>query len=117
MLPTPSNGNLRPLITPLAVHKDRCKALHVRQLLGRPSCFEPPFAEQLSKPHQVGFGLELFDACVDVGHLVIVFSVASDVGSNAPIVQLLGSVDKHVEDGQLTNEKLMEPLGNGVNGL
>jgi len=117
MLPTPLNGNLRPLITPLAAHKDRCKALHVHQLLGHPSCFELPFAEQLSEPHQVGFGLELFNACVDVSHLVIVFSVASGVGGNAPIVQLLGSIDEHVEDGRLTNEELMEPLGNGVNGL
>ena len=87
------------------------------QLLGRPSRFELPFIEQLSESHQVGFSLELFDACVDVSHLVIVFSVASDISGNAPIIQFLGGVNKHVEDGRLTNEELMEPLGNGVNGL
>jgi len=89
----------------------------MRQLLGRPSCFELPFTEQLSKPHRVGFSLELLNACIDVGHLVVVLSVVSDVSGNAPIVQLLGSVDECVEYGRLTNEELVEPLGNGVNGL
>ena len=87
------------------------------QLLGRPSRFESPFAEQLSELHRVGFSLELLNARVDVGHLVIVLSVASDIGGNTPIVQLLGGIDKHVKYGRLANEKLMEPLGNGVDGL
>jgi len=87
------------------------------QLLRCPSCFELPLAEQLGKMYQVHFGLELLNAHVDVGQLVIVLLIVSDVGGNAPIVQLLGSIDKHMEDGQLANEKLVEPLGNGVNGL
>jgi len=41
----------------------------------------------------------------------------SDVGGNAPIVQLLGGIDEHMEDGRLADEELVEPLGNGVNGL
>ena len=85
-LPTPSNSELRSVITPLAVHKDRRKALHVHQLLGHPSHFESPFTEQLSKLHRVGLSLELLNAHVNIGHLVVVLSVASDVGGNAPIV-------------------------------
>jgi len=117
MLPTPLNGNLGPVITPLVVHEDRHKAFHMCQLLGRPSCFELSFAEQLGETYQVCLSLELLDVCVDVGHLVVVLPIASDVGSNAPIVQLLGGIDKCVKDGQLADEELVEPLGNGVNGL
>jgi len=71
----------------------------MHQLLGCPSRFESPFTEQLSELHQVHFSLELLDAGVDVSHLVIVLLVASDVGGNTPIVQLLGSIDEHVKDG------------------
>ena len=52
---------------------------------------------------------------VDVGQFVIVLLVASDIGGNAPIVQLLYGIDEHVKNGRLANEELMEPLGNGVN--
>jgi len=71
----------------------------MHQLLWHPSCFESPFAEQLGKMYQVRFGLELLDACVNVGQLVVVLLVASDIGSNAPIIQFLGGIDKGVEDG------------------
>ena len=69
------------------------------QLLGRPSGFKSSFTKQLGKTYQVHFSLELLDACIDVGQFVIVLPIASDVGGNAPIVQLLGSIDKGVEDG------------------
>jgi len=69
------------------------------QLLWHPSCFELPFAEQLGKMYQVRFSLELLDVCINVGQLVIVLLVASDIGGNAPIIQFLGSIDKGVEDG------------------
>jgi len=36
---------------------------------------------------------------VDIGQLIVVLSVASDISGNAPIVQLLGGIDEHVEDG------------------
>jgi len=71
----------------------------MRQLLRCPSCFESPFTEQLGKMYQVHFGLELLNACIDIGQLIVVLSVASDVGSNAPILQLLSSIDEGVEDG------------------
>jgi len=100
-----------------AAHKDQHKALHMCQLLGCPSCFELPLTEQLGKAYQVCFGLEPFDVCIDVGQLIIVLLIASDVSGNAPIVQLLGGADEHVKNGRLTDEKLVEPLGNGVNGL
>ena len=61
--------------------------------------------------------MELLDAHVDVGQLVVVLPIASDISSNAPIVQLFGGIGEHVEDGRLADEELMEPLGNGVNGL
>jgi len=89
----------------------------VCQLLGRPCCLELSFTEQLGKSDRVRFSLELFNAWVDVGQLIIVLLVASDVGGNAPIVQLLGGIDEYVKDGQLADEELVEPLGNGVNGL
>jgi len=61
--------------------------------------------------------LKLLDTRVDIGQLVIVLMVASDVSGNAPIIQLLGGIDKGMEDGQLADKELVEPLENGVNGL
>ena len=69
------------------------------QLLGHPSRFEPPFAEQFGKSYRICLSLELFDICIDIGQLIVVLLVASDISGNAPIIQLLGGIDKHVEDG------------------
>ena len=76
-----------PIVAPLMVHEDRRKALHMHQLLGHPSHFESPFTEQLGKLYQVRFGLELLDACVDIGQLVVVLLVVSDISGNAPIIR------------------------------
>ena len=43
--------------------------------------------------------MELLDTCVDIGQLIVVLPIASDIGGNAPIIQLLGGIDKGMEDG------------------
>jgi len=51
MLPTSADSDLRPIIAPLVAHKDWHKALHMHELLWRPSCFESPLTEQLGESH------------------------------------------------------------------
>jgi len=113
LLPSPTSGKL---LVPLP-NEWRRQALHVRQLLGGTSQLQSPFANGLCDSDRPGLCFKSFELLVDTGQVIVQFAVARDIRSNAPVIKLVGCFGKVSVNGGGTNEELVEPGGQGVDGF
>jgi len=113
LLPTPPSSKL---LIPLP-NKWCCQALHVRQLLGGLSQLQPPFTDGLRDPNCPGFSFKLFELRVDTGQVVIQFAVACNICSDTPVIKSVGCFGEVSMNGGGTDEELVEPGRERVNGL
>jgi len=110
--PSPSGKLLVPL-----PNEWRCQALHVRQLLGGASQFQPTFANSLRDPNCPCFGFESLKLCVDTGQVVVQFAVVRNIRSDTPVIKSVGCFGEVSVNGGGADKKLVEPGGKGVDGL
>jgi len=104
------------LLIPLP-NERRHQALHLRQLFGGVSQLQSTFANGLCDPNGPSFCFEAFEFCVDTGQVVVQFAVARDIRSDAPVIKSVGCFGEVSMNGRGTNEELMEPRGQGFDGL
>jgi len=104
------------LLVPLP--NEQCRqTLHVHQLLGGTSQFQPSLTDGLRNPNSARFCFEPLEFSVDTGQVVIQFVVACDICSDAPVIKLVGCFGEVSVNGQGTDQELMEPGGKGVDGF
>jgi len=104
------------LLVPLP-NEQHCQALHVRQLLGGVSQLQSTFANSLCDPNSPCFCLQLLKLHIDTGQVVIQFAVARNIRSDAPVIKLVGCFGEVSVNRRGTDEKLVEPGREGVDGL
>ena len=113
LLPSPPSSELLVSLP----NERRRQALHVRQLLGGASQLQSTFTDGFRNPNRPSFSLEPFKLCVDTGQIIVQFAVACDICSDAPVIESVGRFGEVSINGGGTNKELVEPGGNGVNGL
>ena len=98
------------LLVPLP-NERHCQALHVRQLLGGTSQLQSTFTNSFCDPDCPCFSLELLEFRIDTGQVVVLFAVACDIRSDAPVIKLVGHFGEVSMNGGGANKELMEPGG------
>jgi len=89
----------------------------VHQLLGGVSQLQSTFTDGFCNPNRPSFSLEPFELRVDTGQVIVQFVVARNIHSDAPVIESVGRFGEVSINGGGTNKELVEPGGNGVNGL
>jgi len=113
LLPPSTSSELLVLLP----NERRRQTLHVRQLLGGASQFQPSLTDGLRNPNSARFCFEPLKFSVDTGQVVVQFVVACDIRSDAPVIKSVGCFGEVSMNSQGTDQELMEPGGKGVDGF
>jgi len=113
LLPSSSSSELLVMLP----NKRRRQALHVHQLLGGVSQLQLPFTNGLRDPNCPGFSFESFEFRIDIQQVIVEFAIVHDIRSDAPVIESVGCFGKVSVNGRGTNQELVEPGGERVNGF